>query len=248
MDMKFKHGLASILIAAVYFMAPETVNAQGKILYGFDMGFTINSFDKKNAPFPAPDLVQDFKKASRVSLEFGGTVEYAITQALTVSSGLRYVEKGGSYKTKNPNYIYTSQSSGDRDAYNYLRYRLVYVEVPVLIKLNVYKIFGIEAEESRVNLYGGISGMLNIGSKFRYNVFEGTSDVEESWESEKIDAAEKFVTGWIAGAEWKGGPFLLYARYAKSISEVYDTTQPGYETFDVSMSTISIGMGFVLSK
>lgn len=247
--MKLRRLYITILLAIACFSAIEKTYAQDKVKYSFDMGFTVSFFDKENAPFALPELVSEFEKASRTSLEFGGNVDYLLNDALSLSSGLRYTEKGGAYKTKNPNFTYVNQITGNRvdDAYNYLRYRLVYVEVPVLVKLNLFDVFNIDADDSKLKIYGGVSGMFNIGSKLRFNIFEGSSDAEEKWEAEKLDAAENLVLSWISGAEWNGGPFIIYARYAKAIGDIYDITQPGFESFDVNMTTLSFGMGFFLN-
>jgi hypothetical protein len=221
--------------------------AQDKVHYSFDIGVTVSYFDKQHAPFPDPELVEDFEKTVRPSLEFGGYINYALTNTLSISTGLRYAEKGGAYKVKNPDYQYVNQSSGSRDAYNFLRYRLVYVEIPVTLKANVFDILGIDSEQSRLDLCGGVIGMLNIGSKLRYNVFEGTSDVKESWEAEKLKGANSFIPGWMAGVEWTGGPLIIYGRYSKNIGKVYDTDEPGYEDFNVDMSTVSLGLGFIIN-
>ena len=241
-----KQWLLGCLIGLGCLSISNTIYAQEKIRYGIDMGVTVSFFDHKIAPYPDPTLVQEFKKASRPSLEIGGFAEYSLTDALSVTPGLKYSEKGGGYKTKNPDFNYVNQfGTKTSDAYNYLRYRLVYVELPVLVKLRV---INIESKNSGLRLCGGFSGMLNIGSKFRYNVFEGASDPKEKWRSKKLDGAENFVLSWIAGAEWTEGPLILYARYAKTISDVYDTSKPGYENFDVTMGTVSIGLGFFLSN
>jgi hypothetical protein len=224
---------------------PEA-KAQGKVYYTVDMGVTVSFFDQKTAPYSDPSAVQAFDKASRASLELGGNINCPLSDAFTLSSGLRYAEKGGGYKTKNPDFIYVNSISGNKtdDAYNYLKYRLVYLEVPVLAKVNLFEVFNAGSETSFLNLYGGVAGMLNIGSKLRYNVF--SSSEKESWKADRLEGAEDFLLSSVAGIEWGDGPLYFYARYAASISDVYDTTQPGYENFDVNMYTISFGLGVLL--
>lgn len=216
-----------------------------KLSYSIDMGVPISFFDQETAPYPDPSVVSGFEKASRASFEIGGNINYALTGAFSVSSGLRYTEKGGGYKTKNPNFIYVNSISGNKeaDAYNYLKYRLVYVEVPVLVKLSLGRVFKGTSLPSDVKLYGGVTGMFNIGSKFRYNVF---SSDEESWESESLDGAENFLLSSVAGIEWNSGALIIYGRYCKNISDVYDVSRPGYASFNVNMHTLSFGLGFII--
>ncbi|MDN5216682.1 porin family protein [Fulvivirgaceae bacterium BMA12] len=246
---KRKWLLTIFLVVSGYFVSLVQVHAQDKIQYSFDLGFTISYFDQKNAPYPTPELVDEFDKSSRTSFEIGGNAAYALSNALSLSSGLRYTERGGAYKTKNPDFVYVNQITGNQvdDAYNYLRYRLVYLEIPVLVKLDVFDVFNIEANDSKLRIFGGVSGMLNIGSKLRYNIFEGSSDADEKWEADKLDGAESLVLSWTGGVEWNGGPLIFYARYSKNLGDIYDITEPGFENFDVEMTTISFGMGINLN-
>ena len=78
---------------------------------------------------------------------------------------------------------------------------------------------------------------------FESYIFEGSSDPEEKWESDKLEAANSFVFGLNTGIEWRGGPLTFYAEYSSNLSDLYDTTEPGFENFDIKMSTISFGMG-----
>ena len=218
---------------------------KNRIYYGMEGGFAISFFDQKNAPFFDPSLVEAFDKASRVSFELGATADYLVSDLLSFSSGLMYVERGGAYKTKNPDFVYVNQFSGSQqsDAYNYLRYKLSYIELPLSMNINLFKILNINKEDERLNIFTGASAMINTGSKLRYNVFEGSSDPEEKWESDKLDAANSFVLGFNSGIEWRGGPLTLYAEYSRNLTDLYDTTEPGFENFDVKMGTISLGMG-----
>lgn len=222
------------------------VNAQRKVYYTVDLGVAVSFFDKKTAPYPDPSAVAAFDKASRASLELGGNINYLLSDVFTLSSGLRYAEKGGGYKTKNPDFIYVNSISGSKtdDAYNYLKYRLVYLELPVVVKFNLFRALNIGSETADLNLYGGVTGGLNIGSKLRYNVFE--SDEEEKWKANKLKGAEDLLLSSVTGVEWSNGPLMLYVRYTQNIGNVYDTTEPGYENFDVNMYTLSIGMGIIL--
>lgn len=239
-----------ISLAVVVLLAFSTkVYSQDKMLYGFDMGFTISFFDQRSAPYEDPQLVSEFSKAVRASFEFGMKAEYPLNNTFSLGSGLRYSEKGGAYKTKNPDFAYINQFSGNRvdDAYNYLRYRLTYLEVPLSIKIDLYNLLGMPKEDSKLNLIAGVSGMLNIGSKFRYNTFTGNSDADEEWDSSKLTGAKGTLLSWQTGLEWNEGPLILYAKYYKNIGEVYDTSKEGFENFGVNMSTIGIGMGFWLN-
>lgn len=218
---------------------------KNRIYYGMEAGFTVSFFDQKNAPFPEPSMVEAFEKSARTSFELGATADYMVSDLLSFSSGLMYTERGGAYKTKNPDFVYVNQFSGSQqsDAYNYLRYRLAYVELPLSMNINLFEILKVGKEDQSLNIFAGASGMINTGSKLRYNIFEGSSDPEEKWESDKLDAANSFVFGFNSGIEWRGGPLTLYVEYSSSLSDLYDTTKPGFENFDVKMSTISFGMG-----
>ena len=211
------------------------------ISYGMEFGFTASFFDQKNAPYGDPTIVEGFKKNGLASFELGVIADYAINDALGLISGFFLADRGGSYRTKNPNFVYVDQFSGNQvdDAYNYLRYKLTYLEVPVSIKLDLMK----KSDES-LNIFVGATPMLNIGSKLKYNVFEGSSDPEENWEKEKREGAEPFVLGLNAGIEWRGGPLILYGKYLSNLTPLYNTEEPGYENYDVNMTSISIGMGF----
>jgi len=245
--MNLKKLTAQLFAVVTLSIGSLATYAQDRIYYTINTGVTISSFNQETAPFPDPSLVVGFEKANRTSLEVGGDVNYLLSDVFSFSGGLRYAEKGGSYKTKNPDFIYVSNLSGAKvdDAYNYLRYRLVYMEIPVLAKINVFKLFDITADQQDLNLYGGVSGMLNIGSKIRNNKF--SSDGKESWEAESLKGAEDFLLSWVAGVEWFGGPFIIYGRYTRNIGSIYDTTVPGYENFNVDMGTLSLGLGFIIN-
>ena len=218
---------------------------KNKIYYGMEGGFTISFFDQKNAPFLDPSLVEAFDKAARTSFELGATADYLVSDLLSFSSGLMYTERGGSYKTKNPDFVYVNQFSGSQqsDAYNYLRYRLSYFEIPLTANINLFELLNVGKEDQSLNVFVGGSGMVNMSSKLRYNTFEGSSDPEEKWEANDMDAANAFVFGFNSGVEWRGGPLTFYVEYSSNLSDPYDTSEPGFENFDIKMSTISLGMG-----
>lgn len=220
----------------------NAVSAQKKITYGFEAGITTSFFETPNAPHKNPDLVSDFDKNTRPGLELALKADMPLSDAFFLSSGLEYVERGGSYRTKNPGVVYVDQVSGEKadDAYNYLRYRLAYFEVPLRLK---YKLINITNEESW-NIFAGPTAMVNVASKRRYNSFEGGSKPEEKWDADKLPGANTFVVGWNAGVEWRAQALIIYAKYLGNLTELYDTAQTGYENFDTDMHSISLGMGF----
>lgn len=224
------------------------VYGQTKAIPRIDMGFTVSFFDAENPPNEDPSLVEEFEKTTRVAFEMGYGYDIFFNNALSMYGGLFYSEKGGAYRTQNPDFVYVNQFSGQQvdDAYNYIRYRLAYLEVPVLLKYNFFDALTLQDDEMFLNLFVGLSPMLNVGSKLRYNVFEGSTEADERWESEKREGAEPFVLAWNAGVEWRGGPLVLYGRYSANITDVYDTSKAGFENYDVNMSTISLGMAFLL--
>ena len=221
----------------------------GQLNPRIDIGFTVSFFDQETAPNEDPALVASFDNSNRVAFELGYGYEFRVNQGLGFYAGLFYSERGGGYKTKNPDVVYVNQFNGQQvdDAYNYLRYRLAYFEIPLLVKFNLFSILPPQDDESALNLFAGVSPMVNVGSKLRYNVFEGSSDVDEKWESEKLDGAEVFVIAWNAGVEWRGGPLIFYGRYSAALTDVYDTSKDGFENYDVKMATVSFGMAFLLN-
>lgn len=211
-----------------------------------EAGFNVSFFDQKSAPYADPSLVSEFERSSRASFELGATADYLVSDLLSFSSGLMYVERGGGYRTKNPNFVYVNQFSGSQqsDAYNYLRYRLSYLELPLSVNVNVFDVLKIGKEDQRLNAFVGASALANLVSKLRYNVFEGSSDPEENWESDKIGGDEPWVFAFNTGMEWRGGPLTLYVEYSNHLTSVYDPAEAGNESFDVAMGTVSFGMGF----
>ena len=215
-----------------------------KIHIGMDAGLTVSFFDQKNAPYSDPTLVEEFNRAARPSFEVGATVDYIVSDLWSFSSGLVYTERGGGYRTKNPAFVYVNQFSGAQqsDAYNYLRYRLAYVELPITVNIDVFEILDVGKDDEKLNVFIGASALANVASKLRWNVFEGRSDPDEKWESEKIDGAHQLVFALNTGVEWRGGSLSIYLEYSDHLTDIYNTPGAG-ESFDVSMSTISLGMG-----
>ena len=232
-----------ILIGLVIFAGG--VSAQEKITYSFEAGFSVSFFDSPNAPHDTPELVEEFSKNTRGSLELGINADVYLSDLWTLSSGLEYVERGGSYRSKNPGIIYTNQFSGAKedDAYNYLRYRLSYLELPLRLKFDIAKLIKPESAD-RINIFVGPTAMLNLDSKRRYNIFEGSSEVKETWEVDKLPGAQNFVVGINTGVEWRAGKLVMYAKYLRNLTALYDTSQAGYENFNTRMHSITLGMGF----
>lgn len=234
--------LFSLSILMLFIFA---VSAQDKITYGFEAGFSTSFFDSQNAPHADPELVKEFEKNARPGLELAFLADLNLSDAWLLSSGLEYVERGGSYQTKNPGVVYVNQFSGEKadDAYNYLRYRLAYLEVPLRLKYNINKMINPDGKE-RWNIFAGPTAMLNVASKLRYNSFGSGSEPEEKWEADKLPGANTFVLGWNAGVEWRAEALIMYAKYLRNITDLYDTSQSGYENFNTDMNSICIGMGF----
>lgn len=221
------------------------VSAQDKLTYTFVAGFSISFFDSPGAPHNNPELVEEFSKASRASLEVGINADMHLSDLWTLSSGLEYVERGGAYRTKNPGVIYVNQYSGAKedDAYNYLRYRLSYLELPLRLKFNMNGLIKPEST-GKLNILAGPTAMLNLASTRRYNIFEGNVEIEEKWDADKLSGAQTLVLGLNAGIEWQQGPATIYAKYLRNLTDLYDTSQSGYESFDTKMHSITLGMGF----
>lgn len=247
---KFTKNLARVkklIPLIVVIILAGRVSAQDKLTYTFVAGFSISSFDSRSAPHSTPELVEEFSRASRASLEVGINADLHLSDFWTLSSGLEYVERGGAYRTKNPGVIYVNQYSGvkEDDAYNYLKYRLSYLELPFRIKFDLKEL--IERESSGgLNVFAGPTAMLNLASKRRYNIFEGSGELEEKWHGDKLSGAKTVVFGLNCGVEWRQGPVTIYAKYLRNLTDLYDTSRPNYENFGTKMHSISLGMGFQL--
>src|SRR5690349_16362791 len=138
--MRIKRNLFIAVILAITIVQSRNAAGQDtsasvrKIHYIIDLGVNISLFNQKNAPFMMPDAVTEYKRTVRTSWEFGGSLDYPMSKLVHLSVGVRYSGRGGSYKTKNPAYVCQYSNGKNEDAYNYLNYRLDYVELPVLLK------------------------------------------------------------------------------------------------------------------
>lgn len=239
--MKRLYTIAFLHLTIIFCVSAQR---QYKLYLGLEAGANYSYFDRHAAPYNKPQLVNDFTKDKQINFKAGVTADILTPAWVSFSSGILYTRRGSTYKTSVPSSYYLSSIGADQSIaiINYLQYRLDYVEVPFHINFNLFNLFQPNLRNKRLDLSLGLSGLFNVSSSLHYNLVESSHVHEERWKSYRIDQVKPIIITANLGLEWRKGRLTAGTQYSHTLTSPYDTSKTN-ESFDLSMSTISLSAG-----
>ncbi len=222
------------------------------------MGVNASFFDNPIGEYGASDSVY-YEPRARVSPFLGLKVKIKLNRIFSLQPEIFYGGKGGAYRRANTS-VTTIGGNGQNQAQYYKRYRLDYIEMPVLLNVNIthllYKNIG--DDRIKVQLCSGISPAINLRSTFRYNVFEaGKSygpmvEQKEKFKVKQFDHAKNFLLNVMVDLSFnfqdKKGDYKMqvFLRWYRTLDNVYNISELDGYNMDTKMHTVSLGYGIML--
>lgn len=216
-----KNLFRTVAVCAFVFFMTTT---QAQIKFGVTAGLNV------------ANVSQDFKESDwedatnmKLGFKIGAAVEYGLSDALAIQSGLMFSQKGYKYDLEDG-----LEAGESVDGYD--KYTLNYFEIPIHV---AYKISGL-------NIFAGPYLAYAIGGKNSYDytyTYDGVADdpdkgditiksfmgdVKEGDLGEKEDAMSALDFGLDFGLGYEVGPILVKAQYSLGLGNI----TPGYESSD----------------
>jgi len=217
--VKENHMKQIILLLLIITMSFGLVYAQS--VFGIKGGMNISRISGSDA-VPSSD--------SHLGMHVGMLMQYNLMEALVVQPELIYTQKGYNYK-------YTS----DVIEYDYkIRNSFDYIELPLLIKLNV------AVEDIKFQPFVGPAISYLVSAREKETVSIGSTSVTH--DSDIADQLNKLAFGFTVGAEFViQRRFIFGGRYNFGLSDIYKdnlTTQGP----DVQNGVFMLNLGYLFNK
>jgi len=232
-------------LAVVVFMG--VTYAQSNIRFGAKAGFNVSVFTKHLDDFGEgpQSYYYGFHKYPRFSVNAGFTADVNISPKFVFGTELLYSGLGSAYRIKNDAVIITT-NRGTEDAYDYIKFRLNYLEVPLLAKY----LFSNNPKNTSYTLYGGFAPAINISKGIRYTYYDLNTDrptnVPVKNQDEEIENVKSFNVSGVLGIQIGTAPlargFYFDMRLQQTLSPVFNSNAG--LTKNPAMFAGSLGVGY----
>lgn len=226
-----RFGLAAATAAAMCF-APASATAQAR--FGVLVGTSVTTIDDV-VPLGVEEVTDAFKQKSRAGLQLGGYLQLPLSGGVSLQPELHYIQKGTKFEVSDVEF-------GNAE----VGIKLAYVEVPVLLRLDL------GSSAVRPFFVAGPSAALRASCKVSFSLsgFGGDTDCDEA-EGEEGEAVDdpfkKLDFGGIVGAgiqgSFGGRAVSAQLRYSRGFTSVSEETIPGSTPRNSGFS-ILFGLGF----
>lgn len=235
----------------VFFLFKINVFAQSSfvepVVFGFKVGlnaslFTedVNSFDPFSSFYDS-----SFQRFVRASGFAGVTVDYMVTERFSVGAEVLYNSRGMAYRQKNNNVMMIGRD-GAEQAYNFFKYKIDYLELPLTANYNVLDV----ASDNWLTGYLGLAPAVAVSKKVKLDypkVNAGPGEEEPDQQSE-LNNVRSFNTSVLAGIQFGSVPsfmgWYVDLRSSYTLLPVFngDINLNG-DNLNTRMFTFSLGMG-----
>jgi opacity protein-like surface antigen len=227
-----------------------TASAQTKTVFGIKAGINTSVFTKQLDGFGEgpQSYYNGFHKYPRFSINAGFTADVNISPKFVFGTELIYNGLGSAYRVKNDAVVITTNRGNTQDAYDYMKFRLNYLELPLLAKY----VFSNKPNRTSYNLYGGFAPAFNISKGIRYTYYDLDTDrpsnVPVKNQDNEIENVKSFNVSGVLGMQIGTAPaskgFYMDIRLQQTLTSVFNAgaqlaRNPG-------MFTGSFGFGYRL--
>lgn len=252
---KFVLLFSLFITCIISILHAQTNNATKKFRLGLKTGLSLSSFTKDVGVFapwtpgvPASGY-SNYKKYFRISSLLGATVEYPVTPSFVVGAKLLYAGRGAAYREPNHSVV-TITDQGTRKTYNYYKFKIDYLEVPLSAK------WDLSANSNGItsfSLYGGLAPAFVLSQSTSYHSYSTNSAspiADPTVRNGELKYVRPFNLSTVAGFQIAGkrkGSFFVDGRFSHTLLPVfkYATTDEGYN-LNTAMWTATLGLGIYL--
>jgi hypothetical protein len=233
--------------AVVLFMS--LAYAQNKIRFGAKAGINVSVFTKQIDGFGGgpQTALYGFHKFPRFSINAGFTADINIKQNFSFTAEFLYSGQGSAYRIKNDYVVITNNRGTTEDAYDYIRFRINSLEIPLLAKHTFYR-----PNKTSYALYGGFAPAVNISSDTRFSYYDldrgSPSNVPVTSESEELNNVRGFnvsgVLGLQIGTASVDRGFYTDIRLAQTLMPVFTSNARMVNNPRMFVGSLGIGYRF----
>ncbi|ACU03746.1 porin family protein [Pedobacter heparinus] len=180
------------------------------VIFGLKGGLNASFFTKDVDLFDPASSGNDpsFRRFLRAAAFAGITVDYMVGERFSVGAEVLYNARGMAYRQKNNSVIMIGQN-GAEQAYNYFKYKVDYLELPLTAGYNVLPV----ASDNWLTGYVGLAPAIAINKAVKLDYpkpnagpWEGQAD-----KSGNLDGVRTFNTSMLAGIQFGGVPSFVGA-------------------------------------
>ena len=227
-------------------------NSGKKVRFGLKTGITQSSFTRDVGVFDpsasggTTSSYTDYKRYIRISSLFGIVTRYQLTPAVNFGAELLYAGRGAAYRKENNSVVIIS-NQGAGKAYDYYKFRINYLELPLTA---IWNLTSNSNGETDFSLYGGIVPALSTDQSTSYHSYQTSSGSQVASSTKKegeLKYVRTFNVSTVAGlqlATRTAGSLFFNAQISNSLLPVFKhaTTDEGHN-LNTSMWTATIGIG-----
>ncbi|CAL2087756.1 OMP_b-brl_2 domain-containing protein [Tenacibaculum sp. 190524A02b] len=200
----------------------------------------------------------DYNSYFRLGMNLNAKVYYRVNDYLRLQSGISYQGRGTEYRRKNNNVLIINTGGGSEGAYHKTRYRLDYVDIPVVLGVNLRKLFkDPDFDYKPIHFNVGFSAGFLTKSDIKSNYYAshgGSSgpfvEVNEDFREREFDHGKSFVPNMILGVsfvhyEQEDFQLTIDVNYQQSFGGVNKgaiLTESEYN-YDTNTSVLGISFG-----
>jgi hypothetical protein len=232
--------------AVVVFMG--SAFAQSKTRFGAKAGFNVSVFTKHLDGFGegSQSYYYGFHKYPRFSVNAGFTADMNLSPKFVFGTELLYTGLGSAYRVKNDAVIVTTNRGTTEDAYDYIKFRLNYLEIPLLAKY----IFSNNPTTTSYTLYGGFAPAFKISKGLRYTYYDlnanKPTNVPVKNQDEELENGKSFNVSGVLGIQIGTAPsargFYMDLRFQQTLNSVFNSSA-GFNK-NPGMFAGSLGAGY----
>lgn len=217
------------------------------VVFGLKMGFNGSFFTEDVAGFEpgSPNHNSSFERFLRFSPIIGASVDYTLNKHISFGAEILYNTRGMAYRQQNNNVIMIGQH-GNETAYNYFKYRIEYIELPITVHFN----FLPPVQDNWLTFYVGIAPAIAVSEsvKFDYPQVTMGPGKEPDDINGTLSGVKAFNASLLSGLQFGSRPsvmgWFVDLRGSYALMPVFDDKIDGNgDNLDTQMLTFSLGFG-----
>jgi len=235
-----------------------------KNLYHLELGINTTFLSKKVGKFGS---LSSSTNSFSSGITGGIKIVNPLSNYISFSYGLIYSSKGGLHKIEADS-IFQEKNSNSRagtislkKANFFQNYLFNYLEVPIEIQLNLSNLINkTNSNYSKKSIWFsfGILPGYNLRTTFKFNELEYSVDPEltllkvdnEQILKEQFGLIKKLIFSHFIGLYFfhPKNQILAYAKWTKSINNVFQVREPSEYNWQATVNSFSIGFGYILDQ
>lgn len=217
------------------------------VIFGVKAGINSSLFIADVGPFDPNSSFNNasFQRFLRFSAFAGLTVDYMVKERLSVGAELLYNSRGMAYRQQN-NGVLMIGNGGQEQAYNYFKYKIDYLELPLTANFNVLNV----ASDNWLTGYVGIAPAvaLHKSVKLDYPEVNAGPWSGEPDQSGDLENVRSFNTSVLTGIQFGGVPShmggYMDLRASYTLLPVFNVKQDvNADNLNTRMFSFSVGIG-----